>query len=289
MGLLHDVENGALVEVGLGEDQLVGPHGGENPGQVGERLAEERQTGLAGRRDRSDQVVADPAARGGELPLQPTQALSRPDQHDAPANPHRLQQLQGSGLVGRAQNADRDRARHDRGRDQAGRAEYVVRTEAECQDDQCDEDKGRDDPPPTRPPLARRVEARPQEDEHGHRSQERKPLGCAGPPEQRPVDRVAVQDRPDHEGRHQTERETGDVEDDECQDADGPARSVDDHAAREIPPRRSDVSRLCRGRHRTHLRPSVRRSDVVGHARILPRRPDPTSSRMTASAQDSTE
>ena len=82
---------------------------------------------------------------------------------------------------------------------------------------------------------------------------------------------------------------TGDVEDDECQDADGPARSVDDHAAREIPPRRSDVSRLCRGRHRTHLRPSVRRSDVVGHARILPRRPDPTSSRMTASAQDSTE
>ena len=184
---------------------------------------EQRQIELARRSDRSDDLVPDAAARGRELAVEPPEALACPDEDDPTAAPDDLEQLESGRFVGGAQQADRERTRDDRGRDQAGRREVVVRAEPEREHDQRDEHERRDDPPRPRPPLAHRVQARLVEDEHGDGREEGQPLGGARRPEERPEDVVAVDERSDHERRHQAECQTRDVERDEHSDAEQPA------------------------------------------------------------------
>ena len=139
--------------------------------------------------------------------------------------------------------------RHDRGRDQPRRREVVVRPDAEREHDQRDEHERAEHPAGSRTPLARRVEPCLEEHEDGDRRQEREPLGRPRLPEQRPVDRVAVDERPEDERDVDAQREAGDVCDDQRPDAERPPEEPDDRPAGEdVDARATDVVRAGRAR-----------------------------------------
>ena len=84
---LDDVENGALVEVGLGQDHLVRADGVDDLRQVDERSPEQRKPELAGRGDDADDLVGDAAARRRRAArCSRSQALAGADEHDPAAD-----------------------------------------------------------------------------------------------------------------------------------------------------------------------------------------------------------
>ena len=242
VGELDDLEDGLLVEVRLGQHELVGPPVLEQHRQLLERRAERRRPGRGG--EGADDLDTDPPARRTELPLEIGERVPLPDEQQTATHPRAAHQLERDRVVGRPQEPDRERARRDGGRDQPGGREVVVRPEAEREDDQGDEDERAEDPPRARAALARGVEPRLEEDEHGDRREERQPLGGPGVPEERPVHRVAVHDGAQHEGEVHAEREPGDVGRDEHRDAHRPAEQAGQGAARQqIHARAADVGR----------------------------------------------
>ena len=146
---LDDVEHRALVEVGLAS-------GSARPvavarGSPASSSSEEPSIGRPGppsgrprrrarRRCRRDtpHELALQAVRGS-----PPRRRARP----AGGSPSTLHQLERDRLVRRPEQADRERARDDGGRDQPGRREVVARADAEREHDQGDEHERRDDAP----------------------------------------------------------------------------------------------------------------------------------------------
>ena len=63
--------------------------------------------------------------------------------------PASFEELERNRVVGRAEEADRERARHDRGRDQARGREVIVGAEPEREHDERDEHEGGNDAPGT--------------------------------------------------------------------------------------------------------------------------------------------
>ena len=231
MGELDDLEDGLLVEVRLGQHELVRSPLLEQHRQLLERRAERRRPGRGGQG--ADYLDADPPARRTELPLEIGERVTLAYEQQPPTHPGPAHQLERDRVVCRAQEPDRERARRDGGRDQPGGREVVVRPEAEREHDQGDEDERAEDPPRARAALARGVEARLEEDEHGDRREERQPLGRPGVPEERPVHGVPVDDGAQDERQVHAEREPGDVGRDEHRDADGPAEQAEQRAARQ--------------------------------------------------------
>ena len=77
VGVRDDLEQLAVVEVGVGHDQLVHARGLEDRGQV-LHVTENRQIDPLGRRgDRADELVVDPAAGGAERTVQVRQVRAR--------------------------------------------------------------------------------------------------------------------------------------------------------------------------------------------------------------------
>ena len=243
VGELHDAEDRLLVEVGLGEDELVWSLRLEHGGETLERL---RPPDVG---DGVDDVDPDPAAGGAELPLEVGERLALADQHQPAAHAEDAHELERDRAVRRPQEPDRERRRHDRRRYQPRRREVVVRPDAEREHDQRDEHERPEHPAGSRPPLARRVQPRLEEHENGDRRQERQPLGGPRLPEERPVDRVAVDDRSEDERDVDAEGEAGDVGEDQRPDAQRPPEEPDDGPAGEdVDARATDVVRAGRAR-----------------------------------------
>ena len=106
----------------------------------------------------------------------------------------------------------------------------MVGAEPESEDDQRDEDQRSQDS--TRPgaALTRRVQPALEEDEDRDRRQEPEPVGRPRLPEQRPVDRVAVHERTQHERDVHAESETRYVRGDEREHAERAAHEADERA-----------------------------------------------------------
>ena len=266
--LLDDLEDGALVEVGLREDDLVGTRLVEDERELGPR-AEEVESRDALGRDDSDELVRQPAAGAGQRAPEPREALTRADEHDAPPDPRRAHDLERRRLVRGPQEPDGDGRGDDRRRDEPGRREVVARPEPEREHDQRDDDETREDPPRARPQLALPVEARLGEHEDRDRRGELEPLGGALAPEQAPEDVAVAGDQLAEDEREvDPEREPDDVERHERRDGDAAPDDRDDRPAREqVQARGSNVAPRCglrRGRRRT--RRLRRRSELAGHA-----------------------
>ena len=233
----------------LGEHQLVRTLRLEQHGQPVERAGEPTCTGVDC--EPADHLDHDAAVRGAERSFEIVERRVVTDEHEPPADARERHQLQRHRVVRGPQQGDRDRAGDDGGRDQPGGREVVVRAEAEREHDQGDEDESGEDPSGARSALARRVEAGLEEDDHRDRSEEREPVGRARLPEQRPVDRVAVDEGAKHESEVDAEREARDVRRDESGDADRASDEAEDGAAREeIDARAPDIPGLARCRVR---------------------------------------
>src|SRR5206468_868244 len=123
----------------------------------------------------------------------------------------------------------RQRGDDDRGRNETGGREVVVRPEPEGEDDQRHDDEGREHAARPWTPLAHAVEARLGEDEDGNRGRELEPLLRSFSPEEPPEDvRVAVDELPDDERDVDAESEPGDVERDERRDRERAADERDE-------------------------------------------------------------
>ena len=164
------------------------------------------------------------------------------DEHGAAADAEDALQLDDDGVVGRAQQPDRERAHDAGGRQQAVRRELVPVAERERDRDRGDEHERREHAAETRAPLAVGVETGVPEHEQRDRDQEGQPLPGAVAPEQGPVDRLVEEERAQDERAVEAEREAGDVERDEHRD---PERAAGERAEREareqIRPRGADV------------------------------------------------
>ena len=190
--------------------------------------------------------------------------LALADQHQPAAHAEDAHQLERDRSVRRPQEPDRERRRHDRRRYQPRRREVVVRTDAEREHDQRDEHERPEHPAGSRPPLARRVQPCLEEHENGDRRQERQPLGRPRLPEERPVDRVAVDDRSEDERDVNAECEAGDVGEDRA-----PRRSAPAGGARQ---RARGRGHRCAsdGRRPSRPRPPRWRAGVMAPRSALP-------------------
>ena len=156
VGELDDVEHGLLVEVRLGEHELVGTSLLEERRQPVERASEAR--GARVDCEPPHDLEPDPAAGRLERALEVGDGRLVTDEQEPSPHPRQRHQLEGDRVVRSAQEPDRERARDDGCRDQPGGREVVVRAEPEREHDQRDENEGGEDPSRARPPLARRVE-----------------------------------------------------------------------------------------------------------------------------------
>ncbi len=91
--LLDDLEDGALVERGLREDHLVGTHLLQDTLEVLTR-SEQAQPRRRILRHGADELVREPAPRGGERAPEVGQALPLADQDHAPADPGETHELE---------------------------------------------------------------------------------------------------------------------------------------------------------------------------------------------------
>ncbi len=233
MRLLDDFEDGALVEVGLREDDLVGTRLVEDERELCPR-AKEMEPRDALRRDDSDEFVRQPAASTGQRALEPREALTRADEHDAPPDPGRAHDLERRRLVCSPKEPDGDGRGDDRRRDEPGRREVVARPEPEREHDQRDDDETREDPPRARPELPLPIETRLCEDQDRDRRDELEPLGGAFAPQQTPEDvPVAGYHLAQDEREVDPEREPDDVQHHERRDGDTATDDRHDRPARE--------------------------------------------------------
>ena len=228
-----DVEHRALVVCRLGEQQLVGSRRLEHGGEVLDRgcraaAGPPRRPARRRRRTRTRSRRARPRAGG-------TGARGWPlaDEDDPAADAAHLHRLERDRAVRGAQEADRDRARDRRRRDEAVGREVVAGAQTEGEHDQRHgDDRGQQ---PARPgaPLARRVQTGLQEDEHRDRHEELQPVRLLRP-EQAPEDLLlAVHDLPQHEREVEPERQPDHVEHDERTDRERAAQHGLQRPARE--------------------------------------------------------
>ena len=228
MGELDHLEELAVVEVRLRDDQLV--HGvlGQGPRQV---------SGL----DRADELVADAAPALAEGPAEVADPLGV-SHEDRPA-PHarHAHDVAGNDLVARPKQPDEEPGEHDRGRGQAIRSELTVRPDAVDDADEPDEDQRPDDPAAAAATLALGVEPGAPEDEDEYQGEERQPLGLR-PPQRSPEDLVAVVDRAEDERAVEPEDQPAEVERDQREDAEHTADERRHRAAEDERARRTDVA-----------------------------------------------
>ena len=183
VGLLDDLDELPVVEVGVGHDQLVHVALRQH-GRQRREVAQHRQAGAVGRdRNRADELVVDPAAARAERPPKAREALALADENRAPPDARELEQVAGDDVVASAQEADADRGQDDRRRRKPVRPEAVARAEREDQRDHRDERERGDDPAEPAAPLALGIEPRLPEDEHRDQGQERQPIGLGIPQE----------------------------------------------------------------------------------------------------------
>src|SRR5687767_11966940 len=259
---LDDLEHGRLVEVALGEDQLVRPGFGEDRGEPLER-AELLEAGRRPRPDGADEVVRHSTARGDERPMEAGDVVTPTDEDGPAANAEDPLQLDDDRVVRRAQRPDRERAHHTRGRQQAVGRELVTVAERERDRHGGDEDERREDAAEPGPPLALGVQSGVPEHEQRDRDQEREPLPSAVAPQQSPVDGLVEEERTQDERAVETERKTGDVEQRQHRDPERPAHECAERQAREqIRPRGADVLAA-------EQRRLVPRDGVGGHGRSV--------------------
>ncbi len=281
--LLDHLEHRALVEVGLGEDHLVGPHLVEDERELGAG-AEELETRHGLRRDDADELVGQAAPGSREGAPEAHEAFSRPDEHDTPPDTYGPHELERDRLVCGAQEPDRHRRDQYRRRDEAGGREVVAGPDPECEHDERHDDEARQDPAKSRPQLTLTVETRLGEDQNRDRRGELEPLRRSLSPEQAPEDVPLPGDHLTQDEREvDPQREARDVENDERPNGERAPDDRDDRPAREqIQARGSNITiRGRRLRRRTrHLR---RRSDLWARhpmdVRAAPRRPTPRGAR----------
>ena len=102
VSLLDDLDELAVVEVGVGDDQLVDvvlrQHGRER-----REVAEHAQARAVRRRgDRADEVVVDPATAGAQRAVEPSKALSGADEDGAPPDAGELEEVAGDDVIAAA-------------------------------------------------------------------------------------------------------------------------------------------------------------------------------------------
>ena len=234
----------------------------EDRGQPVER-AELPEPGRRRVSDGAGEVVGDTAARRHERPVQVCDVVRAADEHGAAPDVEHALHLDDERVVGRAQQADEERARGARGREETVGREVVAVAERERDRDGGDEHERREHTAEAGAPPALGVEARLPEDEQRDRKEEGQPLPGSVPPEQRPVHVPVEQERTQHERRVEAEREAGDVERDEHRRRE---RAADERAERpareEIRPRGADVVAA-------EERRLVPRDGVGGHAQSV--------------------
>ena len=250
--LLDDLEHGALVEVGLGEDHLVRPNLVEDDRELRVPTQQPEAGDGVGRHD-AHELVRQPAPGRFEGGSQAYEALSRADEDDPAANPRRAHHLERRRFVRSPEQPDRDRREDHRRGDQTRGREVVARADPERENDERDDDEAREDPSGTRTQLPPAVEARLREHEHRDRRGELEPLGRALAPQQAPEDvAVAGDELTNDECEVDPQREPGDVEGDERRDGEHAPDDGDDRPAREdVEARGANVttrSRRCRRR-----------------------------------------
>ncbi len=224
MGLVDDLEQLALAEVRVRDDQLVHPLARQDRGQVAHG-AEHRQAHALRRRSHgADELVVDPAAARAERPVQVREVLAGAGQQRVAARTQQPQHLAGEEVVARPQARDRDRAEQHGRRREPVRREPVPRADREGQRDQRDEEQGREDACEAGAALTLLVEARLREDEHGDEGQKGQPVGL-DPPEDSPEHRrAAVVELARHKRRVEAQHEPPEVDADERGDAREPPR-----------------------------------------------------------------
>ena len=240
VGLLDDVDELSVAEVGVGHDQLVHftlrQHRGER-----REIPQHRQAGAVGRdRDGSDELVVDPAAACAERPSKAREALALADEDRAAPDARELEQIAGDDVIASAQEADADRGQDDRRRRQPVRAEPVARAESEDHRDHRDQRERGDDPAEPAAPFALGIEPRLPEDEHRDQGQEGQPFGFGVPQEAPEGPAVAVHELAYPERSVDPEHQPDEIEDDERGDA---RRTPHGAAQREVGIGRADVAK----------------------------------------------
>ena len=153
--LLDDVEHRALVVGGLGEQQLVRSR----------RLEHDRERSSSEEPSRGRSATppcettptnsyVDATTNGRQLPVEAGEARPLSDEDDAAADAAHLHRLERHGPVGGTEQADRERARDRRRRDEAVGREVVARAQTEGEHDQGHGDDRRHQPAGTGAPLA---------------------------------------------------------------------------------------------------------------------------------------
>ncbi len=275
MRLLDHLEHGALVEVPLCEDHLVGTDVLEDARQLlpGAETAEAGNPVLG---NYADELVFEPASRCGKRGSQGDEALALTDEHDAAPDACGAHHLERDGRVRRSQQADGQGGREDCGRDEPGGREVVARPQPEREDDQRDDYERGEDATGSWPSLALAVEPRLGEHQDGDRRRELEPLRGPLAPEQPPEDVAFAAHQRTHDEREvDPESEPGDVEGDERENRERPPDEAQDRPAGEdVDTGGADVApcgRRSRGRTR-----GLGRGNGLGHDRKLraePRRP----------------
>ncbi len=239
VGLLDDVDELAVADVGIRDDQLVDLARGEHRGQRGEPAEDGKACSVGRARDRADELVLDPAAARAKGPSQPREVLALADENCAPPDAGELEQVAGDDVIAAPKQPDADRRQHDRGRGEPVRAKAMAGPEREDHRDHRDDDERADHLCETGAPLTCGVEAGLPEDEDGDHRQKRKPVGLGlpeEPPERHafPVDEVAKRER-----GVDAEHEADEIEHDQRDDA---ARPADPGSNRHVRTARPDVA-----------------------------------------------
>ena len=148
VGLLDDLEHRALVERGLGEDHLVRPDALEDRGELGARAEPQGARDRCRRATAPTNSYAIPPRADGERRPEAREALSLPDEDDAPTDAGRAHDLERDRLVRGAEQADRrsPTMTTEVGMRPGGR-EVVAGADPEGEHDERDDDEAREDPP----------------------------------------------------------------------------------------------------------------------------------------------
>src|SRR5205823_4224828 len=124
--LLHEVEELAFGKTRVGDDQLVDRTFREDAGHGVERAEDRQSRLLVIGRDRTEELVFDPAAGGTKRREQLSEALALADENRAPPRTGKTEDVAGDDVVARTEHADEQGRQDERGRRQAVRREVVA-------------------------------------------------------------------------------------------------------------------------------------------------------------------
>ena len=242
MRLLDELEQLALGETAVGQDELVNVVLAEDARHLIEATQHRQVAGIAARSDRAEELVANTASVCTQRVAQSSQLLALADQHRSPARTAETQDVTGEHLVARTQDPDEERRRDDRSRRQAVRREVIAGPQAKGEGDHGHEHHREHDLADAGAQLAPPVEPAHPEHEHRDDREERQPLALRLPddsPQRRPVAQVELAEDERHPD---AEHEAGQVERDQRGNAgEAPADGEKRAAGEEVGPGRADV------------------------------------------------